>query len=38
MVFVDSGSTGTRFTVILPRAEPSRRPAPTPTSSVAVLT
>jgi two-component system, NtrC family, sensor histidine kinase PilS len=38
MVFVDSGSTGTRFTVVLPRAEPSRRPTSTPTSSVAVLT
>jgi two-component system sensor histidine kinase PilS (NtrC family) len=37
-VFVDSGPTGTRFTVVLPRAEPSRRPASTPTSSVAVLT
>ena len=38
LVFVDTGSTGTRFTVVLPRAEPSRRPAPTPSSSVAVLT
>jgi two-component system, NtrC family, sensor histidine kinase PilS len=38
MVFVDSGSTGTRFSVVLPRAEPSRRPTSTPTSSVAVLT
>ena len=38
LVFVDSGPTGTRFTVVLPRAEPSRRPASTPTSSVAVLT
>ena len=38
LVFVDSSSTGTRFTVVLPRAEPSRRPVPTPTSSVAVLT
>jgi nitrogen-specific signal transduction histidine kinase len=38
LVFVDSGSTGTRFTVVLPRAEPSRRPTSTPTSSVAVLT
>ena len=38
LVFVDSGSTGTRFTVVLPRAEPSRRPTSTPTSSFAVLT
>ena len=39
LVFVDSGPTGTRFTVVLPRAEPSRRPVPTPTTSpVAVLT
>lgn len=38
LVFVDSGSAGTRFTVVLPRAEPSRRPTSTPTSSVAVLT
>ena len=39
LVFVDSGSTGTRFTVVLPRAEPSRRPtSTTPTSFVAVLT
>jgi two-component system, NtrC family, sensor histidine kinase PilS len=38
LVFVDSSSAGTRFTVVLPRAEPSRRPASTPTSSVAVLT
>jgi two-component system sensor histidine kinase PilS (NtrC family) len=38
MVFLDSGPGGTRFTVVLPRAAPSRRPAPTPTSSSAVLT
>ncbi|MEO6526298.1 MAG: ATP-binding protein [Gemmatimonadaceae bacterium] len=38
LVFVDSSAAGTRFTVVLPRAEPSRRPAPTPSSSVAVLT
>jgi nitrogen-specific signal transduction histidine kinase len=39
LVFVDSSPAGTRFTVLLPRAEPSRRPAATPTSSsVAVLT
>jgi len=38
MVFVDSGSPGTRFSVVLPRAEASRRPTSTPTSSVAVLT
>jgi two-component system sensor histidine kinase PilS (NtrC family) len=38
LVFVDSGPTGTRFTVVLPRAEPSRRPASTPSSSLAVLT
>jgi two-component system sensor histidine kinase PilS (NtrC family) len=37
LVFLDSGPTGTRFTVVLPRAEASRRPAPTPTSSPAVL-
>ena len=39
LVFLDSGPAGTRFTVVLPRAEPSRRPANTPpTSSFAVLT
>ncbi|PYP75509.1 MAG: hypothetical protein DMD35_21240 [Gemmatimonadetes bacterium] len=38
LVFLDSSSAGTRFTVVLPRAEPSRRPASTPTYSVAVLT
>jgi nitrogen-specific signal transduction histidine kinase len=38
LVFVDSSQAGTRFTVVLPRAEPSRRPASTPTSTVAVLT
>jgi nitrogen-specific signal transduction histidine kinase len=39
LVFVDCSSAGTRFTVVLPRAEPSRRPVPTPTTSpVAVLT
>jgi two-component system, NtrC family, sensor histidine kinase PilS len=38
LVFVDSGPTGTRFTVVLPRAEPSRRPTSTPSSSYAVLT
>ena len=38
LVFVDSSSAGTRFTVVLPRAEPTRRPSATPTSSVAVLT
>jgi two-component system, NtrC family, sensor histidine kinase PilS len=38
LVFVDSGSAGTRFTVVLPRAEPSRRLPATPSSSVAVLT
>jgi two-component system sensor histidine kinase PilS (NtrC family) len=39
LVFVDSNGSGTRFTVVLPRAEPSRRPAPTPpTSSLAVFT
>jgi two-component system, NtrC family, sensor histidine kinase PilS len=38
LVFVDSSEAGTRFTVVLPRAEPSRRPASTPTSTVAVLT
>ena len=38
LVFVDSSPAGTRFTVVLPRAEPSRRPSATPTSSVAVLT
>jgi two-component system, NtrC family, sensor histidine kinase PilS len=38
LVFVDSSQSGTRFTVVLPRAEPSRRPASTPTSTVAVLT
>jgi two-component system, NtrC family, sensor histidine kinase PilS len=38
LVFVDSSEAGTRFTVVLPRAEPSRRPASTPTSPVAVLT
>ena len=38
LVFVDSSPAGTRFTVVLPRAEPSRRPFGTPTSSVAVLT
>ncbi len=38
LVFVDSSSAGTRFTVVLPRAEPSRRPTATPTSSVAVFT
>ena len=38
LVFVDSGPSGTRFTVVLPRAEPSRRPTSTPSSSYAVLT
>jgi two-component system sensor histidine kinase PilS (NtrC family) len=38
LVFLDSGPSGTRFTVVLPRAEPSRRPATTPSSSFAVLT
>ena len=38
LVFVDSSSAGTRFTVVLPRAEPSRRLPATPSSSVAVLT
>jgi two-component system sensor histidine kinase PilS (NtrC family) len=38
LVFLDSGPSGTRFTVVLPRAEPSRRPATTPSSSLAVLT
>jgi two-component system sensor histidine kinase PilS (NtrC family) len=38
LVFLDSGSAGTRFTIVLPRAERSRRPAPTPHSSIAVLT
>ena len=38
LVFLDSGPSGTRFTVVLPRAERSRRPASTPSSSVAVLT
>jgi two-component system sensor histidine kinase PilS (NtrC family) len=39
LVFLDSGPAGTRFTVVLPRAEPSRRPTNTPpTSSLAVLT
>jgi two-component system sensor histidine kinase PilS (NtrC family) len=38
LVFLDSGQSGTRFTVVLPRAEPSRRPATTPSSSLAVLT
>ena len=38
LVFVDSSPAGTRFTVVLPRAEPSRRPSATPTSSFAVLT
>src|SRR5436189_6135119 len=38
LVFLDSSSAGTRFTVVLPRAEPSRRPASTPTYSVAVPT
>jgi two-component system sensor histidine kinase PilS (NtrC family) len=39
LVFLDSGTAGTRFTVVLPRAEPSRRPTNTPpTSSLAVLT
>jgi signal transduction histidine kinase len=38
LVFVDSSKAGTRFTVVLPRAEPSRRPVATPTTSVAVLT
>jgi len=38
LVFLDSGPSGTRFTVVLPRAEPSRRPAATPSSSLAVLT
>jgi two-component system, NtrC family, sensor histidine kinase PilS len=38
LVFLDSGPSGTRFTVVLPRAEPSRRPATTPSSSLAVAT
>ena len=38
LVFVDSSQAGTRFTVVLPRAEPSRRPASTPSSTIAVLT
>jgi two-component system sensor histidine kinase PilS (NtrC family) len=38
LVFLDTGPSGTRFTVVLPRAEPSRRPATTPSSSLAVLT
>ena len=38
LVFLDSSPSGTRFTVVLPRAEPSRRPATTPSSSLAVLT
>jgi two-component system sensor histidine kinase PilS (NtrC family) len=38
LVFLDSSASGTRFTVVLPRAEPSRRPATTPSSSLAVLT
>jgi len=38
LVFLDSGPMGTRFTVVLPRAEPSRRPVNTPSSSLAVLT
>ncbi|MDB4882930.1 MAG: hypothetical protein JWL95_1696 [Gemmatimonadetes bacterium] len=38
LVYLDTGPAGTRFTVVLPRAERSRRPAPTPSSSVAVLT
>jgi two-component system, NtrC family, sensor histidine kinase PilS len=38
LVFLDSGPGGTRFTVVLPRAEPSRRPATTPSSQLAVLT
>lgn len=38
LVFLDSSPSGTRFTVVLPRAEPSRRPAATPSSSLAVTT
>ena len=39
LVFVDTGPGGTRFTVVLPRAERSLRPAPpTPKSLAAVLT
>jgi two-component system sensor histidine kinase PilS (NtrC family) len=38
LVFLDSGPVGTRFTSVLPLAEPSFRPASTPSSSVAVLT
>ena len=38
LVFLDSSPVGTRFTVVLPLAEPSHRPALTPPSSVAVLT
>jgi two-component system sensor histidine kinase PilS (NtrC family) len=38
LVFLDSGAGGTRFTVVLPRAPRSRRPAPTPINSAAVLT
>ena len=38
LVFLDSSTSGTRFTVVLPRAEPSRRPATTPSSSLAVFT
>jgi PAS domain S-box-containing protein len=39
MVLLDTGPTGTRFTIVLPRAAPSRRPALTPSSSTpAVLT
>ena len=38
LVFLDSSTSGTRFTVVLPRAEPSRRPATTPSSQLAVLT
>ena len=38
LVFLDTGPGRTRFTIVLPRAERSRRPAITPTTSAAVLT
>ncbi|HEV7990412.1 MAG TPA: ATP-binding protein [Gemmatimonadaceae bacterium] len=38
LVFLDTGPGGTRFTVVLPRAERSLRPVATPRSSLAVLT